>query len=72
MTTNQLRFIRLHQRYLVERVQEIFQGAMVRATSNHGVSATVRLDELEDLIGSGVMAVGWGGSFYLTEQGRAL
>lgn len=72
MTPSQERFLRLHQRRLVERTQPIFQGAMVRATSDKGEHATVRLDELEDLIGAGLMAQGWGGSFYLTEAGRGL
>jgi hypothetical protein len=72
MTEQQLRFLRLHQSRIVERTQAIFQGAMVRATSDKGEHATVRLDELEDLIGAGLLAPAWGGAFTVTEMGRAL
>lgn len=72
LTTDQLRFIRLHQRHLVERTQVIFQGAMVRAVSDRGVTATVRLDELESLLADGVMAQAHGGAFTVTESGRGL
>lgn len=72
MTNDQLRFVRLHQRHLVERTQAIFQGAMVRAVSDRGVTAAVRLDELEDLLERGVLARAWGGAFTVTEMGRAL
>jgi DNA replicative helicase MCM subunit Mcm2 (Cdc46/Mcm family) len=72
MTDDQLRFLRLHQRHLVERTQAIFQGAMVRAVSDRGVTATVRLDELETLLEAGVMTQAHGGAFTVTEQGRGL
>jgi hypothetical protein len=67
-----LRFLRLHQRRLVERTQPIFQGAMVRATSDRGEHVTVRLDELEGLIGAGLLAPAWSGAFMVTERGRGL
>lgn len=72
LSTDQLRFIRLHQRHFVERWQAIFQGAMVRATSDRGVTATVSLDDLEGMVSAGLVAQGWGGSFFLTEQGKAV
>lgn len=71
MTTDQLRFIRLHQRYLVAETRELFQGAMVRARSDRGITATLRLDELEDLIAAGLVAPR-NGAFAVTEQGRAV
>lgn len=67
-----LRFIRLHQRHFVEKWQAIFGGAMVRASTDRGVTATVRLDELESLIEAGFLRPGWGGSFTLTEAGRGI
>jgi hypothetical protein len=70
MTQDALRFIRLHQRHLVERTEALFQGAMVRARSDRGVTATVTLGEVEGLIAAGLIAPGWGGSFQLTEMGR--
>ena len=70
LTQDQLRFIRLHQRYFVERWQALFGGATIRATSDRGITAAVRLDELEDLIGAGLLQPGWGGSFNLTERGK--
>ena len=72
VSDDQLRFLRLHQSRLVERTQPIFQGAMVRATSDRGEHATVRLDELESLIAGGLLAPSWGGAFLVTEQGRVL
>lgn len=71
MTIDQLRFIRLHQRCLVAETRELFQGAMVRAVSDRGISATLRLDELEDLINAGLVAPR-NGAFAVTEQGRAV
>lgn len=68
---DQLRFLRLHQRHLVERTQTLFGGAMVRAVSDQGVSATVRLDELEGLVHGGLL-VPTHGAFVCTEQGRGL
>lgn len=67
-----LRFIRLHQRHFVERWQALFGGAMVRATSDRGVTATVRLETVEALIAAGLLQPGWGGSFNLTEAGKAI
>ena len=67
-----IRFIRLHQRYFVEKWQAVFQGAMVRATTDHGVTATVRLDELEGLVEAGLLQPGWGGSFMLTDAGKTV
>jgi hypothetical protein len=72
VTPDQLRFLRLHQSRVVERTQELFQGAMVRATSDRGEHATVRLDELESLIGAGLLAPAWGGAFTVTQMGRGL
>lgn len=71
MTNEQLRFLRLHQSRIVERTQAIFQGAMVRATSDRGEHATVRLDELESLIGAGLLAPTHG-AFAVTEMGRGI
>jgi hypothetical protein len=72
VTREQERFLRLHQRRLVERTQPIFQGAMVRATSDRGETATVRIDELEALVGAGLLAPAWGGAFVVTEMGRGI
>ncbi|WP_448043764.1 hypothetical protein [Bradyrhizobium liaoningense] len=72
MTDSQRAFLRLHQCRIVERTQAIFQGAMVRATSDRGEHATVSLDELEDLVHSGLLAPAWGGAFTVTEMGRGI
>ena len=72
MNDTAIRFIRLHQRHFVEKWQAVFQGAMVRATTDRGVTATVRLDELEALLSEGLLQPGWGGSFMLTERGREI
>jgi hypothetical protein len=45
---------------------------MVRATSDRGEHATVRIDELEALVQAGLLAEGLGGSFLVTEMGRSL
>lgn len=72
LTPDQLRFIRLHQRFFVEKWQGLFGGATIRATSDRGVSAALRLDELEGLVSAGLLQPGWGGSFNLTEAGKAV
>lgn len=72
MTPSQERFVRLHQRHFVERCQKLFQGAMVRATTDRGMTATVRLDELESLVASGVVAPAHGGLFVVTPEGARL
>lgn len=72
MTPSQERFLRMHQSRIVERTQAIFQGAMVRATSDRGEHATVRIDELEGLVHSGLLAPAWGGAFTVTEAGRGI
>jgi hypothetical protein len=72
LTDSQLRFVRLHQRHFVEKWQHIFRGAMVRATSDRGMTATLRAEELGSLIDAGLMAQGWGGSIYLTAEGRGI
>lgn len=72
LTLDQIRFIRLHQRYLVDKYQTLFGGATVRAWTERGATASVRLDELESLLAEGLLQRGWGGSFNLTEAGKAV
>lgn len=72
LTDPALRFIRLHQRHFVESWQALFGGGMVRAATDRGITATVRLDELEGLLAAGLLSQGHGGSFCLTEEGRRI
>lgn len=43
---------------------------MVRATSDRGEHATVRIDDLEGLINAGLLVPAWGGAFTVTSEGR--
>lgn len=72
LTDTALRFIRLHQRHFVEKWQAIFNGAMVRATTDRGVTATVTVDELQSLVEAGLLQPDYGGSFQLTERGKGI
>lgn len=72
LSPEQLRFLRLHQDHFVERTQKLFEGAMIRATSTGGKTATIRLDELESLVGAGLMRPDWGGAFKVTVEGAQL
>jgi hypothetical protein len=71
ISTDALRFLRLHQRYLVEKYQTLFNGAMVRATTDRGITASVSVDDLEELLSAGLLQPSWGGSFVLTDAGKA-
>lgn len=69
----QLELVRMMQRCAyVAKWQEMFQGAMVRATTDRGRTCTVRLEDIESLLLAGVIERAWGGSFVLTETGKAL
>ena len=64
--------------YLMQRAayiakwQELFQGAVIRATTDRGRVATVRLEDIEALLAAGAIERAHGGSFVLTETGRAI
>lgn len=64
------RFLSLHHG-LVERCQAVFGGAMIRCTTSEGQTATVRLDEVDELVVGGLLRQSWGGLFELTELGRS-
>lgn len=58
--------------HYVEEWRTVFQGAMVRATTSKGRKVTIHLYELEALISAGLIVPGYGGSFALTERGKAI
>lgn len=74
MTLDQLALVRLLQLQhdYIEEWRELFQGAMIRARSHRGRTVTVTLYDLESLITAGFLSPGYGGSFILTEAGRAI
>lgn len=74
MTPDQLAFIRLHQAGSdwVEEWRHLFQGAMIRAKTVKGKTATIARDAVQALIDAGLMKPNHGGSFYVTEAGKLI
>ncbi len=73
MTPEQLHFVRLHQptsHDWVEAWQHLFQGAMIRARTCKGKTATLARDAVQALVDAGLMTPSYGGSFYLTDEGK--
>lgn len=71
LNDDQLRFVRLHQRYFVKSWQILFQGGMVRAKAEH-VSATISTYDLEPIVEAGLMVAKYGNAMELTTQGKAV
>lgn len=70
LTDSKLRFVLLHQRHFVETWQALFGGAMVRARTDRGVTATLTEQEVHELVRDGIMTRGWGGMMHLTDAGK--
>jgi hypothetical protein len=69
-----LAFLRLHQvtssSDYVDEWRAIFQGAMIRAKTHRGKTATLARDAVQALVDAGLMQPSYGGTFYLTEEGK--
>ena len=71
-TAEQDRFILLHATRFVTKWQWLFQGAMLRAEADNGLTATITSTGLRELVTAGLMRQGQGDDMVLTEAGRAL
>lgn len=60
VTSQQQRFISLHERYATVEWRELFSGAQIRASTDQGITATLSRGELDELIAMGVMHRGPG------------
>ena len=74
LAIEQLQLVRLMQltHDFVAEWRQLFQGAMIRARTDRGRTCTVTLGAIEELLAAGVIAPGYGGSFVLTETGKAI
>lgn len=77
LSDDQIRFVRLHQLAIggseyVEEWRHLFSGATVRARTNRGRTACCPKEEVDGLVAAGLMTIGYGGSFYLTDAGRKI
>jgi hypothetical protein len=66
----QRRFLKMHRDRFVKCWQAVLGGGMVRATDDHGHTATLSTDEIADLIADGLMLQGIGLQLSITEAGR--
>lgn len=69
LSPDALHFLRLH-RDAVEEWRHLFQGAMIRARTFRGKTATLARDAVQGLVDAGLMVPSYGGSFYLTDEGK--
>jgi hypothetical protein len=76
LSLDQLRFLRLHQlgagREYIEEWRYLFQGATIRARTSRGRTAAASRDEVGEMVAGGLLGEGWGGSFFVTDEGRRL
>jgi hypothetical protein len=76
LTPDQIAFVRIHQTGVghnyVSEWKHVFLGATIRATTNKGKTATLDRDAVQELVDAGLMTTGYGGSFHLTDAGKAL
>jgi hypothetical protein len=73
VTPDQLAFVRIHQATShdwVEAWHHVFQGALIRARTVRGKTASLARDAVQGLVDAGLMVPSYGGSFYLTEEGK--
>jgi hypothetical protein len=68
----QIRFMRLHAWHHVEKWQWHWLQTMLRATTDRGVTATLWVDSVEELIREGLMEAGMGYAMSVTDAGREL
>lgn len=74
LSSCQLRFLRLHQLRDAEYIEEwghMFRHSMVRAMTNKGKTAAASRDEINEMVRIGLLRQGHGGSFHVTDLGRA-
>lgn len=74
LTDPQRRFIELHQRHVgdwIETWQHLMQGAQIKVRTMRGRAVYISRDDVDELVAGGYVALGWGGSFHLTDLGRA-
>lgn len=68
----QIRFMRLHAWHLVEKWQWHWLQTMLRATTDRGVTATLWVDSVEEMIREGLMEAGMGFCMSVTDAGREM
>lgn len=68
----QIRFMRLHTFHCVEKWQWHWLQTMLRATTDRGVTATLWVDSLEELVREGLMEAGMGYAMSVTDAGLEL
>lgn len=68
----QIRFMRLHAWHLVEKWQWHWFQTMLRATTDRGVTATLWVDDVEELVSEGLMEAGMGYAMNVTSAGREM
>lgn len=71
-TRAQIRFMRLHAWHLVEKWQWHWLQTMLRATTDRGVTATLWVDSVEELVREGLMEASMGYAMSVTDAGREL
>lgn len=72
LAPDQLRFIWLHQRYLVIKSAWHFGGSMLRAYTERGHTATISAVGLAALVDKGLCVIVGSAGVRLTEAGRAV
>lgn len=68
----QLAFLRLHRDHFVCSWQQLFLGAMLRARTDTGVAVTVAARDARELVRLGLMQVGLGGTYNVTEAAKEM
>lgn len=76
LADDERRFLELHKigggsEYITEW-REMFGGGTIKAKTNKGRVAALSRARVDALIADGLMGTGWGGSFHVTEKGRAV
>lgn len=73
MSPEQIAFIRLHQGSdWVEETRHLFQGAMIRAKTKLGKTATLARDAVQTLVDMKLIEPSYGGSFRVTDEGKRI
>jgi hypothetical protein len=71
LSTAQRNFLRMHVKYAVDMWQWHFCKTQLRAHAGRRC-ATIWTDELDDLLGRGLMSRGVGATVYATSKGKTL
>jgi hypothetical protein len=77
MSPDQIAFVRLHHAHKhsndwIEETRYLFQESMIRVKTRLGKRATLARDAVLMLIDTGFMVPSHGGSFVLTDKGKAI